>query len=128
MNYTEIGKKKWSFSGGFIPVKSTGKEPDFVSQDKISILNTSGKDATIKITLFFTDKDPVGEYEIEVKKERVRKFRVNDLIDPHAIPLGQSYGCILESDVPVVVQFTKQNSGQDALAIMGTIAFSLGDK
>jgi hypothetical protein len=127
MMFTEIGKNRWSFSGGNIPLKSTGTEPEFVSQDKISILNTTGEDAKLKLTLYFLDDEPAGEYKIKVKSERVRKFRVNDLIDPHAIPLGVPYGCVVESDVPVVVQFTRQNTSRDQLAIMGTLAYYSND-
>lgn len=118
-----MGKNKWAFSGGNIPLKGTGKEPDFLSSDSLSILNTSDKDADVKITLFFSDKDPVGTFKIKIKSERVRKFRINDLIDPHAIPLGVPYGGFVESVVPVVVQFTKQNTAQKELALMGTIAY-----
>lgn len=121
------GKKKWAFSGGNIPLKGTGKEPEFLSYDKISILNSSDKDTTVKLTIFFNDKKPAGEYKLEVKAGQVRKFRVNDLIDPHAIPLGVPYGGSIESEEPVVVQFTRQNTGQDKLAIMGTVAYAEGE-
>lgn len=124
MKHQGMGQKKWAFSAGMIPVKSTGIEPDFVSQDKISILNTSDKDAQVKLILYFTDKKAVGEYEIEVAAERIKRFRVNDLIDPHAIPLGVAYGGYIQSNVPIVVQFTKQNTSQDALALLGTTAYA----
>lgn len=124
MSKQGIGQKKWAFSAGNIPVESTGKEPDFVGQDRLSILNTSTEDALIKLTIYFSDQQEVGEYSIRVKAERVRKFRINDLIDPHAIPLGVPYGGHIESNVPVVVQFSKQNSGQHALALMGTTAYA----
>lgn len=117
------GKKNWAFAGGFIPVESTGKEPEFVSKDVVAILNTTDQDATVKMTFYFADAAPAGEYVVKVKAERIRQFHVNDLIDPHAIPLGVVYGGVLESDVPVVVQLTKQNTGQPALALMGLSAF-----
>lgn len=123
MKKVTIGKEKWAFSGGNIPLNSTGREPEFVSSDRLSILNNSDKDADIKITLFFSDKDPGGIFKINVKPERVRKFRINDLIDPHAIPFGVPYAGIVESNVPVVVQFTKHNTSQKELALMGTSAY-----
>ncbi len=49
---------------------------------------------------------------------------LNDLIDPQAIPLGVPYGAVIESNVPVVVQLTKQITAQKNLSIMGTIAYS----
>ncbi|RDV10726.1 sensory rhodopsin transducer [Pontibacter diazotrophicus] len=123
MTNKQYGKKQWALSDGYIPLQSTGREPDFVSSDKVSILNTSFDEATITIILYFMDGEPAGDYKFKVKPERVRKVRINDLIDPHAIPLGVSYAGVIESDVPVVVQFTKQNSAQKELAIMGTKAY-----
>jgi hypothetical protein len=118
-----VGKKKWAFSGGEIPLKGTGKEPEFLSHDKLSILNCSGKDTTVKLTLYFANNPTAGTYKLEVKSQRVRKVRINDLIDPHAIPLGVPYGGYLESEEPIVVQFTRQYTAQNELAIMGTIAY-----
>lgn len=126
MSNISFGRKKWAFSDGYIPVQSTGREPLFVSSDKLSVLNTSSEDAIIKITIYFTDGEPpVGEFKLEVKSKRVRKFRINDLIDPQAIPLGVQYAGTIESNVPVVVQFTKQNTAQCKLALMGTMAYPL---
>lgn len=123
MKNKRYGQKYWAFSGGYIPVDSTGKEPDYVSKDIISILNTTKEEATLKMTFFFTDSEPAGTYELKVKGERVKMFSVNDLIEPHALPLGVPYGGVLESNVPVVVQLTKQHTGQAALALMSISAY-----
>lgn len=119
------GKKKWCFPGGFIPIESSGKEPEFTSHDEIQILNATKEDADVLITIYYTDKDPVPGYKIKVKAERVRQFRVNDLIDPQAIPLGVAYGAIIESNVPIIVQLAKQITAYEKLAIMGTMAYPI---
>lgn len=124
MKNRAIGQTEWAVSAGFILVKSTGKEPEFVSQDRISVLNTTQEEAALEITIYFSDDKPVGTYKLAIKAERVRSFRVNDLIFPHAIPLGVSYGCYIKSNVPVVVQFTKLVSSQSELALMGTTAYA----
>lgn len=124
MKNRAYGKKTWVFAGGYIPVESTGKEPEYLSKDIVAILNTSGQEASIKITLYFEDQEPVGEYEIKVLPQRLRRFHVNDLINPQAVPLGVAYGGVITSDVPVVVQLTKQHTGQQALALMGLATFS----
>lgn len=123
MKNIQYGKKHWAFSGGYIPVESTGKEPEYVSKDTIAVFNTTNDEAVVHLTLYFTDTDPVGKFEIKVKAKRLRQFNVNDLIDPQAIPLGVPYGGIIESNVPVVVQLTKQHTGQSELALMGISAF-----
>ena len=79
-----FGIKVWALSAGYIPLKSNGKEPDFVSQDKMAVLNTGREDAHLKLTIYFSDGETAGTYELTVQGQRVRAFRVNDLIFPHA--------------------------------------------
>lgn len=117
------GKLDWAFSGGRIPFDSTGEEPMFNSHDKISVLNTSEEKAVIEIFIFYEDKAPVGTYEVEIKPKRLRKIRINDLIDPEAVQLERNYGCYIRSNVPVVIQFSRMCTGQNAYALMGTMAF-----
>lgn len=119
----EIGKVDWAFSGGRIPFDSTGEEPMFNSHDKISVLNTSEEEAEIEIFIFYEDEAPVDPYEVAIKPGRLRKIRINDLIDPVAVKLERNYGCYIRSNVPVVIQFSRMNTGQEANAIMGTLAF-----
>lgn len=119
------GKKVWGFPGGYIPAESTGKEPEMLSKDEISILNTSQMDADISITIYYTDRDPVSGYKITVSAERVKQFRVNDLIDPHAIPLGLPYAAILESNTPVIIQWSKQITSEGKLGLMGAMAYPI---
>src|SRR5690606_24742592 len=59
-----IGKKTWVIAEGYIPSYGTGKEPEFASHETACILNASDQDAKIEITIYFTDKDPVGPYRI----------------------------------------------------------------
>jgi hypothetical protein len=117
------GKKLWIIPGGQIPLKSTGREPDFVSQDQLAILNTGSVTVNIKMFLYYSDQDPVSGYSIKVKGNRLKKFRINDLIDPFPVILETKYSIVLESDGPVIVQFFRMNSGQNNAATMGTIAF-----
>ncbi|UZH55113.1 hypothetical protein JRG66_14335 [Salinimicrobium tongyeongense] len=119
----KIGKLDWAFSGGRIPFESTGEEPEFNSHDKISVLNTSEEAAKIGIFIFYEDQAPVGNYEVEVEPKRLRKIRINDLIDPEAVALERNYGCYIRSNIPVVVQFSRMATGQQANGIMGSMAF-----
>jgi hypothetical protein len=117
------GKKLWVIPGGHIPLKSTGKEPDFVSQDRLAILNTGSDAVNVKLTIYYADQEPVTDYIIKISGKRLKKFRINDLIDPYPLTLETDYSILLESDYPVVVQFFRMNSGQNNAAIMGTMAF-----
>lgn len=118
-----VGRTLWVVPGGHIPLCSTGKEPRYTSNDSLFVLNATHRDANLQITIFYADRDPVGPYRLVVPSERVRHVRFNDLIDPEAMPLDEDYAAMIESDVPVVVQFSRQDTSRAENAISTTMAF-----
>jgi len=118
-----IGKKSWAIAEGFIPSKSNGPEPEMASHETACILNVSGQEAHIEITLYFTDKPPVGPYQLTVPDQRTRHVRFNDLTDPQPVPRDTEYASVIVSDVPIVVQHTRLDSRQVENALLSTIAF-----
>jgi hypothetical protein len=119
-----IGHTVWAVPGGHIPLYSTGHEPERTSRDELSLLNTSDKVAQVDLTIFYTDREPIGPYQLMVPARRVRQVRLNDLIDPEAIPLDTPYAAVLIATVPIVVQFTRMDSSQANNAMASTIAYS----
>jgi hypothetical protein len=119
-----FGKKTWVIAEGYIPSYSKGPEPEFTSHETACILNTSNQKAEIEITIFFTDKDPVGPYKVEVGAQRTKHLRFNDLKDPEPVPRDTDYACVIESNIPVVVQHTRLDSRQAENALLTTIAYS----
>lgn len=118
-----IGKIDWAFAAGRIPFLSTGKEPEFISHDKIAVLNTSQEEAEIEIFIIYEDVKPVGSYTIKVKPQRLRKIRFNDLIDPEAMQLERNYSCYIRTNVKVVIQYCRMNTGTNSNAEMSTMAY-----
>lgn len=120
-----VGKLDWAFAAGRIPFPATGKEPKFTSHDKIAILNTTEEKAEVELFIFYEDVTPVGSYKVDVQPQRLRKIRFNDLIDPEAIQLERNYSCYIRTNVKVVVQFSRMNTGTNCNAEMGTMAFPI---
>jgi len=118
-----IGHTVWAIPEGYIPSFGNGPEPQMTSHETACILNTADVDAHVSITLYFTDKDPVGPYNIVVPSRRTRHVRFNDLNDPMPVPRDTDYSCLIESSVPVVVQHTRLDSRQAENALMSTMAF-----
>lgn len=118
-----IGAKIWAIPEGYIPGDSTGEGRAMVSHEAFCVLNAGDREANIRVTVFFSDRDPVGPYCLTVPPRRTRHFRFNDLQKPAAIPRDTDYSSVIESDQPVVVQHTRLDSRQDALALLSTIAF-----
>ena len=118
-----IGKHRWAIAEGYIPTWSNGPEPEMKSHETACILNAGDEDAHVRITVFFSDQEVAGPYEITVPARRTRHIRFNDLRQPHPIPPGTDFSSVIESDVPVVVQHTRLDSRQDANALLSTIAY-----
>lgn len=118
-----IGRKTWAIAEGYIPEWSTGPKPELESHETVCILNTGDRDAEIEITIFYSDRDPVGPYRITVPARRTRHVRFNELSDPEPIPRGTDFASTIVSDVPIVVQHTRLDSRQAENALLSTIAF-----
>lgn len=119
-----LGATVWAIAEGYIPEWSHGPEPQMESHETACILNAGDRDARVRITLYFADRQPAGPYEIEVPARRTRHVRFNELQDPEPVPRGTDYASVLESDVPVVVQHTRLDSRQSENALVSTIAYS----
>jgi hypothetical protein len=122
-----LGHRRWAIAEGYIPTWGNGPEPEFVSHETACILNASDDDASVEITVFFSDRDPAGPYRVTVPARRTRHVRFNDLDDPEPVPLGTDYASVIESDVPIVVQHTRLDSRQAENALLSTTAFAAAD-
>lgn len=123
---TPIGHKRWAIAEGYIPAESTGPEPQMTSHETACLLNASDEEAHVEITVYFTDREPVGPYRVTVPPRRTKHVRFNDLADPEPVPRGTEYASVIESDVPIVVQHTRLDSRQAENALLTTIAFAQG--
>lgn len=105
-----------------MPSQSVSSEPALVSHETACILKTCDEDAEIALTLFFADRGPVGPYCFAVPAHRTLHMRFNDLTDPEPVPRDTDYASLIESSVPVVVQHTRLDSRNTALALLTTMA------
>jgi hypothetical protein len=117
-----IGVKEWVIPDGYLPVGGHGPE-EMVSHEAVCLLNTSDQEAHIEITIYHSDRDPVGPYRVTVPARRTRHLRFNDLSDPEPIPRGRDYASVIRSDTPIVVQHSRLDSRQAENALMTTIAY-----
>ena len=117
------GSRCWVIAEGYIPGDDTsGGDPRFDSHETACILNTGDQDADVAITVYFTDREPVGPYRLTVPARRTLHARFNDLEDPEPIPRETDYASMIISSVPVVVQHTRLDSRRAALALITTLA------
>ena len=120
-----IGKKIWAIAEGYIPAKSTGPAPGMTSHETMCFLNAGERDAHIRVTIFFADREPAGPYQFTVPARRTHHVRFNNLKDPEEIPRDTDYSSLIQSDEPVVVQHTRLDSRQAENALLSTIAYPM---
>ncbi|SEI63076.1 sensory rhodopsin transducer [Frateuria terrea] len=120
-----IGRRRWAIAEGYIPPGGThADDPRFESHETACLLNANDRDAHVTITIYFKDREPAGPYRVTVAARRTLHLRFNDLEDPESIPHDTDYSSVFESDLPIVVQHTRLDSRQAALALLSTIAYS----
>ncbi len=77
----------------------------------------------MEITVYFAEREPAGPYRLKVPARRTRHIRFNDLKDPEPVPEDMDYSSVIVSSVPVVVQHTRLDTRQPALALLSTVAY-----
>jgi hypothetical protein len=117
-----IGHTTWAIPEGYIPGESSGPE-DMESHETLCFLNTSDRDATADITIYFEDREPAGPYRVVVPARRTVHQWLNELDEPEPIPKDTDYAMVVQSNVPIVVQHTRLDSRQAENALLSTIAF-----
>lgn len=118
-----IGQKQWVIADGWIPPGSSGPEPEMTSHESACMVNVNDAEADVEMTVYFTDREPVGPYRMRIPARRVLHVRFNDFTEPEPIPLGTDYSVLIASSAPIVVQHTRLDSRQAANALASTIAY-----
>lgn len=116
------GKNVWLVPDGYM---SDTEKGGLVSHEAICVLNLSGKDANIDITLYFEDREPMRGIHAVCKHERANHIRLDQAVteDGKKIPKNTCYAVLVESDRPIVVQASRLDVSQPEYALMTTIAY-----
>ena len=118
-----VGRTTWVIAEGWIPPSGIEGSRALESHETASMLNAGDAEAHVRIMLYFADRDPVGPYRLTIAPRRTLHLRFNDLRDPMPVPRGTDYASVIESDVPIVVQHTRLDSRDPAIALLSTVAF-----
>lgn len=116
------GKKVWLIPDCFLDSVSKNKQ---MSHEAICVINTSGEDAKIALTLFFEDREAVTGFNSQcgaMKTHHIRMDKIrSDSGDP--IPHDTPYAVLVESTAPIVVQYSRLDTSAAEMALMTTIAY-----
>jgi len=119
-----IGRRHWAIAEGYIPSQSSFSDPALISHETACILNAGDKEARVRITIYFADREPIGPYRVTVSPRRTLHLRFNDLTDPAPVPRDTAYSSVFESDVPIVVQHTRLDSRHAEVSLLSTTAYA----
>jgi len=81
-----IGRTRWAVAEGYIPSQSSFSDRALISHETACILNAGDQEAHVNITIFFTDREPIGPYRVAVTARRTLLLRFNDLEQPAPVP------------------------------------------
>ena len=116
------GKKTWLIPDTFLDSVSKNGS---VSHEAICVINTSDVDADIKLTLFFEDREARTDFSSHCPAMRTHHIRMDKLrnADGQPIPRDTPYAVLLESNAPLVVQYSRLDTSAAEMALMTTIAY-----
>jgi hypothetical protein len=110
-----IGYRRWAIADGRL---------DGQANESACILNASDDDAHVALTVYYTDREPSGPYVVTVPARRTVHVRFDDLTDPEPVPREADYASVIESDVPVVVQYSRIDGPDYTSPFASTIAYA----
>ncbi len=119
-----IGSTCWLIPDGFRPI--TGEEP-YPSHEAICVLNTGDVDATLRLTVYLEDAEPMTGFILLCEARRTRHIRTSSIVAPDGreIPRDVSYAMLVESDSPVVIQYSRMDCTQPNMTLMTTMAHAI---
>ena len=118
------GKKTWLIADNYLNSVSLN---DWNSHEAVCVLNTSDLDAQIEMTLFYEDREPKKDVKSFCKAGRTHHIRMDKIRDGEGNLLERDvpYALLLESNVPVVVQYSRLDTSRRELALMTTMAYPI---
>lgn len=117
------GSTLWMIPDGYIPPVSSG---DLESHESICVLNCNAAAAQLSLTIYYEDRPPLENIAVIVEGKRTKHIRTSTLSkDGRRIPAGVPYAIEVESDLPIIVQYSRLDSTQPANALMSTMGYPI---
>ncbi|MDD3777137.1 MAG: sensory rhodopsin transducer [Actinomycetota bacterium] len=110
------GKRIWLFPDGELPVPDPGST--LAAHEALMVLNTSGRDASLKLSFYFEDREPEENIKLAVKAKRVKCIRMDDPVQlgGFKLPYSTQYALRVESNIPVTATFGRLDTASDRMA------------
>lgn len=120
------GKKVWLIPDCYL--NSVSKNPN-ISHEAICVINTTEIDAEIKLTLYFEDRPAMTGFVSHCGAQKTHHIRMDKMRGPDGAPIPRDtpYAALVESSVPIVVQYSRLDTSAAEMALMTTIAYPVDE-
>ena len=120
----EGGKKVWYFADGYLPEKVDNGPME--AHEALMLFNTSANDAQVVIDVYFSDRAPLKGISVTAPAERITTLRLDnpEHLGGAVIPPLTQYALRISASVPVVCQFGRVDTTQNAMAYYVGVGFS----
>ena len=110
------GKKIWYFADGYLPEKKSNGEME--AHEALMLFNTSTEAITVELDIYFSDREPNKGIIIPVAAERIKAIRLDhpEELNGVEIPPVTQYALRIRASAPIVVQFGRLDTTQNAMA------------
>lgn len=118
------GARRWYIADAYLP--STGIGERWESHESVCLLNVGTSDAQVQVTLYFEDRPPVDTIRLSVPARRNVHLGTNkpERWGGFRIPRDVPYAIGVESDVPLVCQYSRMDVTQPNMTLMSTVPYS----
>jgi len=118
------GATLWFIPDGYLATP-VDQDPGYKNHEAFCVMNTTAHDAHLTLDFYFADRDPVEGVSVTVPAKRCLHLRTDivEQVGGYAIPFDTPYGARIQSDVPVVVQYSRMYSTTRNISLMTTMAF-----
>lgn len=118
------GKKTWLIADNYLNSVSLN---DWNSHEAVCVLNTSDIDAEIKMTLFYEDSEAKSDVSSFCRAGHTHHIRMDKIRDSKGELLLRDtpYALLIESNTPIVVQYSRLDTSRRELALMTTMAYPI---
>ncbi len=115
------GKRRWFVPDAYLPAEST---PAGASHESACLLNAGDREARVRFTFFFEDRDPIGPVELVLGARRTWHVRLDEpaQVGGVELPRGVPYAYTVESDARIVVQHSRLDTSR-GYTLLTTIAY-----
>jgi len=120
----EGGKKVWYFADGYLPQKVDNGEME--AHEALMFFNTHEVDVQVVVDVYFSDRPAMKGAKLTVGAERVLAIRLDhpDELGGYVIPPLTQYALRITAGMPIVCQFGRLDTTQNAMAYYVGVGYS----